>query len=155
MAVILPLNAEVIQIRRLSPQALDNSCFNQEAIVVADDTDILALHLYFWNSEIGDIILQSMFKISNVFSHLNMNFLKKLLLYHAWVGCHTFSFVFNHGKTAILNLIEKENHEILDICGIFDMNKKTLVKLKFGHFGDVWCSLSTFLPLSAYLTYSF
>ena len=65
------------------------------------------------------------------------------MLYHAWVECHTFSFVFNHGKNAILNLTEKENPEILDICGIFDINKKTLVQLKFGHFGDVWYSLST------------
>ena len=128
---------KMIQIRRLSPQALDNSYFNQEVIVVADDTDILALYLNFWNSEIGDIILQSMFKIRNVLSHLNINFLKKLLLYHTWVQCHTLSFAFNHGKTAILNLIEKENSEILKICGIFDVNMKTLVKQKFGHFGDV------------------
>ena len=132
----------MIQIRRLSPQALDNCCFNQEVIVEVDDTDILVLYLHFWNSEIGDIILQSMFKIRNVFSHLNMIFLKKLLLYHVWVECHTSSFVLNHGKNAILNLIEKENPEILDICGIFDINKKTLVQLKFGHFGDVWYSLS-------------
>ena len=28
--------------------------------------------------------------------------------------------MFNQGKTAILNLIEKENPDVLDICGIFD-----------------------------------
>ena len=27
--------------------------------------------------------------------------------------------MFNHGKTAILNLIEKENRQVLEICDIF------------------------------------
>ena len=37
--------------------ALDNSCFKQKVNVKADDADILALLFYFWNSEMGDIIL--------------------------------------------------------------------------------------------------
>ena len=37
--------------------ALGNSCFKQRVKVKADDTDILALLFYFWNSEMGDIIL--------------------------------------------------------------------------------------------------
>ena len=37
--------------------ALDISCQKQEVIVVADDTNILVLLLYFWNSEMVNIIL--------------------------------------------------------------------------------------------------
>ena len=37
--------------------ALDNSYFKQRVNVKTDDTDILALLFYFWNSEMGDIIL--------------------------------------------------------------------------------------------------
>ena len=67
--------------------ALDISCFKQGVIVVAYDTDILVLLLYFWNSEMGDIILQSMSKskenmvnIRNIFSHLNKTVVKNLQL---------------------------------------------------------------------------
>ena len=82
-------------------------------IVVADDTDILVLLLYFWNSEMHDIVLQSMknkgnmVNIRNVVSYLNKIVVKNLLLIHAWGGCDT---VFNQGKTAIL---EKENPEVV------------------------------------------
>ena len=91
------------------------SCQKQEVIVVADDADILVLLLYFWNSEMGDIILQSMSKnkenmvyIRNVVSHLNKTVVKNLLLIHAWGGYHTTSSLCNQGKNAILNLIEKK-----------------------------------------------
>ena len=89
-------------------------------IVVADDTDILVLLLYSWNSEMRDIVLQSMknkgnmVNIRNVVSYLNKIVVKNLLLIHAWGGCDT---VFNQGKTAIL---EKENPEVVEIYGIFD-----------------------------------
>ena len=94
-------------------------------IVVADDTDILVLLLYFWNSEMCDIVLQSMknkgnmVNIRNVVSYLNKIVVKNLLLIHAWGGCDT---VFNQGKTAIL---EKENPEVVEIYGIFDNPSET------------------------------
>ena len=95
VTVILSLNSRVIPI---AAAALDISCQKQEAIVVADDTDILILLLYFWNSEMGDIILQSMSKnkenmvnIRNVVSHLNKTAVKNLLLLHALGGCDTTS----------------------------------------------------------------
>ena len=57
---------------------------SKELIVVAN---ILVLLLYFWKSEMGDIILQSMFKkqenlvnTRNVSSHVNKTVEKKLLL---------------------------------------------------------------------------
>ena len=71
--------------------ALDISCQKQEVIVVADDTDILVLLLYFWNSEMGNIILRSMSEnkenmvnIRNVFSHLNKSVVRNFFLIHAW-----------------------------------------------------------------------
>ena len=88
---------------------------------------MLALLLYFWISEICDIILHSksmnkenMANIRNVFCHLNKTIVKNLLLIHTWRGCDTTSLVLIQGKTAIFNLIEKENPEVLDICGLFD-----------------------------------
>ena len=100
---------------------------NLRVIIVADDKDILVLLMYFWNSEMGDIILQSMSKnkenmvyIRNVVSHLNKTVVKNFLLIHTWGGYDTTSSVFNQGKNAILNLIEKENPEVLEICGIFN-----------------------------------
>ena len=42
--------------------ALDTSCQKQEVTVVADDTDTLLLLWYFWNSEMNNIILQSISK---------------------------------------------------------------------------------------------
>ena len=36
--------------------AFDVSCQKQDVIVVADNTDVLVLLLYFWSLEIGDII---------------------------------------------------------------------------------------------------
>ena len=42
--------------------SLDIAWQKQEVIVVADDTDILALLLHFWNFEVGYINLQSMSK---------------------------------------------------------------------------------------------
>ena len=55
-------------------------------------------------------------QIRNVFSHLKKTVVKKLLLIHAWGES-----MFNQGKkNAILNLIEKENSKVIDICGIFD-----------------------------------
>ena len=36
--------------------ALDTSYQKQEVTVVADDTDILLLLLYFWNSEMSNIL---------------------------------------------------------------------------------------------------
>ena len=57
---------------------------SKELIVVAN---ILVLLLYFWKSEMGDIILQSIFKkqenlvnTRNVSSHVNKTVEKKLLL---------------------------------------------------------------------------
>ena len=57
---------------------------SKELIVAAN---ILVLLLYFWKSEMGDIILQSMFKkqenlvnTRNVSSHVNKTVEKKLLL---------------------------------------------------------------------------
>ena len=54
-------------------------------IVVADDTDILVLLWYIWNSEMGDIILQSMSKkkenivnVRNAVSHLNKTVVKNM-----------------------------------------------------------------------------
>ena len=42
--------------------ALGLTCQKQEVIAVTDDTEILVLLLYFWNFEMGNIILQSMSK---------------------------------------------------------------------------------------------
>ena len=93
---------------------------------------MLALLLYFWISEICDIILHSksmnkenMANIRNVFCHLNKTIVKNLLLIHTWRGCDTTSLVLIQGKTAIFNLIEKENPEVLDICGLFDNSSTT------------------------------
>ena len=70
--------------------ALVISCQKQRVILVAHDTNILGLLLYFWNSEMSDIILQSIPKnkestinTRNIFRHLNKTVGKSLLI-HAW-----------------------------------------------------------------------
>ena len=82
MTAILPLNAKVMQKRRLLHMIF--LAKSKELIVVAN---ILVLLLYFWKSEMGDIILQSIFKkqenlvnTRNVSSHVNKTVEKKLLL---------------------------------------------------------------------------
>ena len=82
MTAILPLNAKVMQKCRLLHMIF--LAKSKELIVAAN---ILVLLLYFWKSEMGDIILQSMFKkqenlvnTRNVSSHVNKTVEKKLLL---------------------------------------------------------------------------
>lgn len=109
--------------------ALDFAYVKSPVTVVADDTDILILLLYYWNSEMSDIFMRSearrtkSLKITNigkVVQKLSSVVIRNLLFIHAWEGCDTTSATFNHGKTAILKLVEKEHEGVMHICTTFD-----------------------------------
>ena len=92
-------------------------------------THILILMVYFWNSEMADAFLQSEsrkyqpMKLLNtqfIVEGLNSNVVRNILFIHAWNGCDTTSVAHNHGKTALLKLVEKDHKKVLKICSIFE-----------------------------------
>ena len=122
--------------------ALDIVCQGKDVTVVADDTDIFIMLLYYWNSEMGEIFMRSearknqnlrLVNIKKVLEHLNCNVIKNLLFIHAWGGCNTTSAIFNQGKTVIMNLIEKETPDVLHVCSIFA--KTSVTQEEIGHAG--------------------
>ena len=114
--------------------AVDISCAGKAVTVVADDTDILVLLVYFWNSAMGDIFLMSepkkyqsmkLVNIKTIAQSLDRNVMKNLLFIHAWGGCDTTSATFNQGKTAVMKLVKKGDHRVLDICSVIDKKEST------------------------------
>ena len=93
--------------------ALDIICDNNIVTMVAEDTDILILLVYFWNSETPDVYLRTeankyqpmkLVNIQSVVASLISNVVHNILFIHAWSSCDTTSSTYGHGKTAFLTL---------------------------------------------------
>ena len=109
--------------------ALDVTCDNNIAIVVAEDTDILILLIYFWNSEMADVYLRTeekkyqpvkLVKIRSVVEYLSSDVVHNILFIHAWSCCDTTSATYGHEKTALLKLVKKGHSTVMKICSTFN-----------------------------------
>ena len=118
--------------------ALKVARLGQIVTVVADDTDILILLLYFWSSEMAAVYMRSepkkqqnlkLLNIQELAGNLKPSVRRNLLFIHAWAGCDTTSAIFNHGKTSILRLIEQERQDVLEVCAVFDDSFATVEQI--------------------------
>lgn len=109
--------------------ALEFACGGKSVSIIAEDTDILVLLIYFWNTEMAEILMRSEAKkgceekvhdIAQLAQGLDRNIVKHLLFVHAWGGCDTTSATFNHGKSKVLKIVEKGRQDVLNICSVFD-----------------------------------
>ena len=82
----------------------------------------------------GDIFMKSepkkyqsmkLVNIKTIAQSLDRNVMKNLLFIHAWGGCDTTSAIFNQGKTAVMKLVKKGDHRVLDICSVSDKKEST------------------------------
>lgn len=114
--------------------ALEYACSGKPVTVIAEDTDILVLLVYFWNSEMAEISMRcqsrkgcqlKVYDIARLAQGLDNKVVKNILFLHAWGGCDTTSATYNHGKTKILKLIEKGKNDVLEICNVFDSTNST------------------------------
>ena len=88
-------------------------CDNNFATVLAEDTDILILLFYFWNSEIGHVYLRTEAKkyqpmklvnFRSVVASLSSNVVNNVLFIHDWRGYDTAFSIYGHLKTAPFKL---------------------------------------------------
>ena len=97
--------------------------------VVADDTDILVLLMYYFQPHMADIFLfsiaskhsksgQKIVSLKNVIDVTDPFIKENILLPHAWNGCDTTSVTYGHRKSTMLKYL-KENKEIREIRQIF------------------------------------
>ena len=111
------LNCEEGADTQIVTEALDVACRKENVTVVAEDTDILVLLLYVWNTGIEEIFHD--IRTKKEAGNLNYNFIKNLLFIHAWSGCDTTSATFNQGKTTLMKFIANNKTAILDVCPYF------------------------------------
>ena len=104
---------------------LDYACIGKNACLLASDTDLLIMLIYFWNDLMGSIVMRSEATkrfpaverdVSKIASCLGV-VQKYITFIHAFGGCDSTSAVFGHGKLAILRLIEKSKsaQELADV----------------------------------------
>ena len=97
--------------------------------VIADDTDILVLLMYYFQPHIVDIFLfsiaskrsksgQKIVSLKNIIDVMDPFIKENILFAHAWSGCDTTSSTYGHGKSTILKYL-KENKEVREISQIF------------------------------------
>ena len=93
--------------------ALDIFCDNNLATVLAEDTVILFLLVYFWSSEKGDVYLRTEAKkyqplklvnFRSVVASLSSNVVNNILFIHAWRGYDTTFSTYGHLKTALFKI---------------------------------------------------
>eukprot|EP00794_Sanderia_malayensis_P012470 gene12470-13758_t len=100
--------------------ALDFCTGRYPVVVVADDTDIVIMLLYHWQSEMGDPIffqqrMNCAWNMKSAALRLDVE-REHFLFIHAMSGCDTTSAPFGKGKSSFLNLVQKseELREISD-----------------------------------------
>ena len=102
----------------------------KESTVVADDTDILIMLVFFWNATMSNIFLRhearksikkdlEIISIEDIVSHIPKHVKENLLFIHAWGGCDTNSATFGQGKIATLKLIESNRDFAENVCSVF------------------------------------
>ena len=108
-------------------RALEFAINQDEVNVVADDTDVLILLIYHWQSNMADIYFHSevkksqkkslVLKICDIICKVGQVITDNILFLHAWSGCDTTSATFGHGKTTLLKKI-KESGELQQISSL-------------------------------------
>ena len=95
--------------------------------VVAEDTDVLVMLLYFWNTDMGNIVVKHERKgkgvekkidIGKVARSLDKTVLDNLLFIHAWGGCDTTSAAHGKGKLNIIKFIQ-QSEDVENACKVF------------------------------------
>ena len=118
--------------------AIDLAITGKKVVVVADDSDVLIVLLYYWNTDMGQVNLlcrkskgtETMINISVTVGNLDRIVLKSLLFIHAFGGCDTTSAIHGKGKTSVINLLQKYK-EVQEACDIFmkdDATKKEVTE---------------------------
>ena len=101
--------------------ALDIAKSSRKVTVVSDDTDVLILLIYHWNTEFADIFFHSeakkditktvpIYSIEDITLSLGSNLKILILFIHAWSGCDTTSSMYGLGKTSIMKKLQNSNH---------------------------------------------
>ena len=109
--------------------ALDFAVEKIPVRVIAADTDVLIMLLYFRNNEMTNILMLSdsaqrkekslkVYNIKEIAEKLNHQILKYLLVIHAFTGCDTTSSIYDKGKNCILKLVTKYA-KIRRLCDVF------------------------------------
>ena len=119
--------------------ALKCALTKEAVTVVAEDTDILILLLYFWNKEMSNVSMRSEprkgqelkeFNIGQMAKKLNENIVKHVLFIHAWGGCDTTSAIFNQGKNKIMKLVESGDDDIIRSAQYYTRQMRPKMKLE-------------------------
>ena len=94
---------------------LDHAYTGENVELIAADTDLLIMLIYFWNSLMGQIIMKTEATKKHkaiesdigVIAECISDVRKYLTFVHAFGGCDTTSLVYGQGKLSILKLLEK------------------------------------------------
>ena len=122
----LKVTAMQTQISDIVLEALQLATQGNLVTVVAYDTEILVLLLFHFSNDMADIYLlseskQSRRKLKKLISirelaeKTSRGVLQNLLLIHPWGECDSTSAVCEHGKCAIIKIIEK-SESVLSCC---------------------------------------
>ena len=99
--------------------AIELSLAGNVCAVIADDTDILVLLMYYFQPHMADIFLfsiaskhsksgQKIASLKNVIDATDPFIKENILFAHAWSGCNTTSSTYGHGKFTILKHLKKK-----------------------------------------------
>ena len=121
--------------------AIDLAISGKSVTVVADDSDVLIMLLYYWNTDMGKISLlckkskgtEETINIRETVENIDRSVLKSLLFIREFGGCDTTSAVYGKGKTCILNLLQKY-HEVQEVFEVFMKENATKAEVtEAGH----------------------
>ena len=98
--------------------ALDFTTEKMSVYLIAADTDVLIMLLYFWINEMENILMLSdfapkkekslkVYNIKEIAGKLNHAIVKYLLVIHAFTGCNTTSSIYEKGKNCALKLVTR------------------------------------------------
>ena len=119
-------------------EAIGLACNKENVTVFAEDTDILILLLYFWNSKMAKIFMTSEAKKNKkeklvnawkIMADLSPLVAKNMLFIQAWSDCDITSRRFNQGKTAVMNMFDNKNSKVLMTSEAKKNKKRKLVYL--------------------------
>ena len=105
---------------------LDRCCEGENVVLLAADTDLLIMLLYFWNDLMGHVIMKSEGTKRHKTIERNIGEMAQCLedvrgfltIAHAFTGCDATSAIFDQGKASIIKLFEK-SPEARKIAGTF------------------------------------
>ena len=100
--------------------ALAHSRNGDSVTVFANDTDVIIMLMYFWKTEMGQVVVRSSFTrngrcqikqldIKTAIESIDPSIVQYLLFIHAFGGCDTTSAIHDKGKASPLRLLQKSN----------------------------------------------